>query len=342
MTEEHYKPAEGRLAEAAVWRLRLGDVDDESLREFEAWLAEPGNEALWKRVEHIWRYVGEYAHDPKMVAARASALSHARRASVIKAVPLWGRRVLTVAAAVLILGVVGWGGMEWLGRPDDYQTVRGERRVITLADGSKLALDAESEVRVRYTINRRELQLIHGQARFDVAHDVERPFSVQVSHQKVVATGTAFNIDMAGQKVLVTMIEGRVVVLQKPPLAAKVTAPRWPDALELRAGQQLTTSSTAPPVIRQADIGQVTAWINGQIMFDNEELTSVAERVNRYSNRHVLIKDSKVAALRISGVLNSGDVDRFVDMVTHYLPVRAVAMGSGDIVLESQTQPGNG
>ena len=340
MTDENHKMAEGRLAEAAAWRLRLSEMDDQSLPEFEAWVAAPGNEALWKRVEHIWGYLGEYAHDPEMLAARASALSHARRASAIKALPLRGRRMLKAAAAILVLGAVGWGGAQWLGRPDDYQTVRGERRVVTLADGSKLALDAESEVKVRYTRNSRELQLIRGQARFDVAHDVERPFSVQVSQQKVVATGTAFNIDMAGQKVLVTMIEGRVVVLQKPPPAAKAAAQKWPAALELRAGQQLAASSTAPPVIRQADIGEVTAWTSGQIMFDNEELTSVVQRVNRYSNRHVLIKDSKVAGLRISGVLNSGDVDRFVGIVTHYLPVRAVTIGSGDIVLESQ--PGNG
>ena len=32
-------------------------------------------------------------------------------------------------------------------------------------------------------------------------------------NQKVIATGTAFNIDMAGPKVLVTLIEGHVVVL---------------------------------------------------------------------------------------------------------------------------------
>ena len=109
----------------------------------------------------------------------------------------------------------GVGSYTWLNRPDDYQTAAGERRVVTLADGSRLSLDASSEVTVQYRKHARDLHLLKGQARFDVAHDKSRPFSVVAGNQRVIATGTAFNIDMAGPKVFVTLIEGHVVVVNE-------------------------------------------------------------------------------------------------------------------------------
>ena len=193
---------------------------------------------------------------------------------------------------------------------------------------------------VRYTKNLRELHLLQGQARFDVAHDVERPFSVQAGDQKVIATGTAFNIDMAGPKVLVTLIEGHVVVLDEDVRSAAIATgrPKWPSSVELEAGQQLVAVGTAPPAVEPVDIQRVTAWTNGQVIFDNETLSSVVARVNRYSRTQIVISDPKAGAMRISGVLNAGDVNGFVDIVTHYLPVRAATNDAGDISLASETK----
>src|SRR5690606_3963976 len=84
---------------------------------------------------------------------------------------------LGAVAAVLLLSVVGVIAFH-LGSPDVYRTGIGERRVVTLADGSKVQLDSSTELRVDYTKQARDLQLIKGQARFDVAHEPERPFYV--------------------------------------------------------------------------------------------------------------------------------------------------------------------
>ena len=100
------------------------------------------------------------------------------------------------------------------------------------------------------------LHLLKGQARFDVAHDKSRPFSVVAGNQKVIATGTAFNIDMAGPKVLVTLIEGHVVVLDEND-AAKPVAAVWSRPVELQAGQQLAAgaAAAAPDHSRQHPAG---------------------------------------------------------------------------------------
>jgi len=323
-----------RLAEAARWQLRLAEADLHSSPEFEAWLREPGNRAAWDQVSAPWDYFDRVAHDPEMIAAREAALGDAKRAGIPVETPKPFRPWAAAIAAALLIGILGAGGIWWSNRPDDYQTAVGERRVVTLVDGSRLSLDSDSEVTVRYGKHARDLRLLRGQARFDVTHDRVRPFSVVAGKQKVIATGTAFNIDMAGPKVLVTLIEGRVLVVDENDGSA-IASPR---VVELRVGQQMSTGTAAAPQIVPVNLQHVTAWTVGHIMFDDEPLSSVVERVNRYGGTQIVIADPQVGAMKISGVFNSGDVLGFVEIVTHYLPVRAVSEGTNTIALQSDVK----
>ena len=200
-----------RLTQAAAWRVRLAENDLEGCPELSAWLAEDArNAAAWKRVHDDWALFAEHANSPEILELRSEALAHAHAAGQGRWVS--SRRFanahrLGIAAGILILAV---GGLfVWMKQPDVYTTRAGERRVVTLADGSQLALDSRSEVRVQYSAHARELTLTKGQARFDVAHDVERPLSVTADGHKVIATGTSFNVDLFGPSLLVTLIEGR-------------------------------------------------------------------------------------------------------------------------------------
>jgi transmembrane sensor len=219
-----------------------------------------------------------------------------------------------------------------------------------LVDGSTITLDSQSEVRVRYTRNGRDLTLTRGQARFEVAHDVERPFSVVAGGQKVVATGTVFNVDLLGSKVLVTLIEGRVVVLpqglgvpalesnaeglmarstgdaeRSAPGAVAQRSPRMRGrGVELLAGERLVASPVEAPLVERVNVERATAWQNGDLIFDNEALASVITRVNRYTRARIELTDASTAELKISGVFHTGDVDGFVSTISSYLPVRVV------------------
>jgi transmembrane sensor len=312
------------LTEAAAWRARLTEADAGSTPEFAAWLAtDPRNIVAWKRVQEPWDLVGEQATAPEIIELRRAALEHVHAA---------GRRRWTrsprfvfarrVSAAAVVLVVIVAGLLVWQGRrPDVYTTHAGERHVVTLADGSRIALDSRTEVRVRYTSQARELELVSGQARFDVARDVTRPFSVIADGHKVVATGTAFNVDLFASSLFVTLIEGRVVVLSEPvPNAAEpLTLPR----LTLDVGDQLVLTPSAPPSVEHVSIERTTAWENGEIVFENDRLASVVARINRYARQPVVIVDAETAELRISGVFHTGDVEGFVSTLVSYLPVQA-------------------
>jgi transmembrane sensor len=319
-----------RLAEAAAWRVRLTEDDTETSEAFEAWLTEPGAEAAWDQVQAPWRQIGEKATAPELMAARAGALARAQRHGRRRWMGSLGGRIAASLAAAMIVGA-GYGAWTWYdARPDVYRTTLGERRVVPLPDGSKVSLDSGTRLRVRYTKDARRLELLAGQARFDVAKDVQRPFSVTARDQTVVATGTAFNVDLMGPKVLVTLIEGHVVVLPAKPKAAVKSAP-----IALDAGEQLVTSAAAPPQVRAVSLERTTAWETGQLTFADEPLGAVAERVGRYAPQPLTVAPS-AAHLRVSGVFKAGDVGSFVDMVTSYLPVEATTASDGEITLKSK------
>ena len=358
-----------RLVEAVAWRTHLTESEAETSEAFEAWLAsDERNSAAWSQIQQPWEFFGEHAAAPELLEVRRAALADARNTSRnrwIRPALLALRSRFAIAAGILIAAV---GGLAiWQSnQPDIYLTASGERRTVTLEDGSQIALDSQSEVRVRYSKGARNLTLLKGQARFDVAHDVERPFSVAADGQKVVATGTSFNVDLLGADLLVTLIEGRVVVLRTAdplvppsreqgrtdahPVFRKGTGPQidgreggadaWTGqrsesgrGIELVAGEQLMVSPTTPPSVEQINVDRATAWQNGQLVFENEPLSSVVARVNRYARRPIDLADSQTAGFRISGVFRAGDVDGFVSTITHYLPLRADQTDDGSIHL---------
>src|SRR3546814_16920388 len=102
-----------------------------------------------------------------------------------------------------------------------------------LDDDSRLSLDANTRVRVKYSRAGRQLWLEEGRARFEVAKDPLRPFSVAAAGKIVVATGTEFSVELLGREPPVILYEGHVAVLNGR------SAPR--DTL------QLVYVKTAPP-----------------------------------------------------------------------------------------------
>ena len=113
-----------------------------------------------------------------------------------------------MATAVALM--VG-GSWFWSDR-NAFATRVGEQRVIPLADGSSLSLDTDSRVRVRFTDRQRRIDLVEGQALFNVEHDAGRPFVVYAGKTRVTAVGTVFDVRRAGEEVRVTLVSGAIDV----------------------------------------------------------------------------------------------------------------------------------
>jgi transmembrane sensor len=315
------------LIEAARWRIRLAESPLASGDGFRRWLAaDPRNREAWSQVQTAWSAVESRATSANLVRWRQDALAYVRRAAESRGTSRPLRRGWIVGlgvAACLALLVAGtfWSAYRF----DVYRTAPGERRVVTLRDGSQIALDCDSEVKVRLGRHARELILTAGQARFDVAHDVLRPFSVEANHHEVLATGTSFNVDLQGPDLVVTLIEGHVVVL--PPRRSPESVSR------LDAGEQLILSPLTGPHISRVNVDHAVAWESGTLVFDNEPLARVIRRISRYGGPPIVISDAATSNLRISGVFREGDFRGFLDTAVSYFSLRAEPQPDGSIRL---------
>jgi transmembrane sensor len=343
-----------RLEQAIAWRVRLVQSFGNAQEEFEAWLlADPRNDAAWYSVQIPWEILGDNATSPEVIGLRRTALAHANGAA-----PGWrtqaagkllrhaARIGLAAAAVALVAGSwVLWQSYHF----EVYQTKAGEHRMETLSDGSEISLDSNSEVRVRYGRHSRELLLARGQALFSVAHDVLRPFSVAAGNHEIVATGTSFNVDMLGPQLMVTLLEGHVVVMphaRDQEDAAQSTPPgdlagQTGSRIDLDAGEQLVLAPSEVPSVTRVNVDRAVAWEKGRLIFEDESLGSVVRRVGRYSPYPIVIEDDTTARLRISGVFHEGDVKGFVSTIEAYLPVHAEQQSDGSVHLSVAPVPRN-
>ena len=335
------------LEQAVAWRLRLAESRSETSHELEEWLAaDVRNTAAWCKVQSPWEILGDHSTAPEIIHLRRAALAYASGTeSGSRSRLRLNRRIAAfgVGAAALILAL--GSALFWQSQHhfDVYRTKAGERRTETLSDGSEITLDSNSEVRVRYSKHSRELILANGQAVFNVAHDVLRPFSVAANRHEIVATGTAFNVDLLGSQLLVTLLEGHVIVMPhdgdkdgaQPGADSPGTASSPESRITLDAGEQLVIAPRLVPRITRVNVDHAVAWEKGRLVFQDEPLASVVRRVERYSAHPIVIADESTAELRISGVFHEGDIQGFVSTVVSYLPVHAEQEGDGSIRLGS-------
>lgn len=314
------QPTDAHLEQATQWFIRLreqGQVED--LPGLKTWLDDdPLNKLAYQKVAAAWSALGDFSAAPEVMVGRRDALDSARRAARHRWSVRSGfaARPVAIAASVAVAVVSAFG---WLySQRGVYTTDVGERRALTLDDGSVVTLDAKSRVRVHYEESQRLLQLERGQARFDVAKDPTRPFRVRAGDQTVIALGTQFNVELVGGNVLVSMIEGHVAITGVEPGVESSAAP-----VELKAGEGVRVRSDGHAVVLpKIDVSKATAWQSGKMIFDNEPLASAAERVNRYSQVQITV-DPAVADVGISGAFNTGDSNAFVEAVSSYFAVRA-------------------
>lgn len=316
--------------EACEWfvDMRDGDVDAAGKQRFDAWVRKsPEHLRAYLEISEIW----DDAHlvDPARESSTEALIERARdaRADVIMLGGVAGggpsaparswstsrARIQLAAAATIAFMAVGLGvfvGYKNLHEPA-YSTGIGEQRSVVLADGSRVQLNSRTHLQVRFTEHARNIELLEGQALFNVAKNPRRPFVVKSGDLSVRAVGTVFDVDRKRSATTVTVLEGRVAIssLVDPqaqiPGATQIDVP--PPRVFVDAGEQVRTSphSTTQPV--RANVVAATAWTRGSLVLAGSRLADVVEEFNRHNERQLVIGDSSLADMRISGVYASTD-----------------------------------
>ncbi|MFC4313945.1 FecR family protein [Steroidobacter flavus] len=309
------------IDEAAEWFVEFScdDDDQNARRAFDAWLRKsPEHVRAYLEMFPLWQDASKV--DAGHTASADELIELARAGGNV--VPLEGRRFdrvrqvrrgrpwLIVAAAALLVCVIG--AFVWLQtlRGSTYETGVGEQRAVSLPDGSIVEINARSRVRVRYAETRRDVILLEGQALFKVHKDASRPFVVYSGDTRIRAVGTQFDVDRSRRGTVVTVLEGRVAVIADPTQdvstsSSPVLTPA--SGTFVSAGEQTIVRESTRPRALPVNVEDATAWRERRLVFSGTPLTVVAEQFNRYNERRLLVRDTRLDKFLVSGTFSSTD-----------------------------------
>lgn len=297
------------LREAAQWLVRLnsGQARPDDWQALAAWRAQDAaNEAAWQRAERLSRTFGAVPAGLGMpVLAQAERTAAMNRRAALRVLALVG----TVAPAAYL----GWRHMPWQQWAAEHSTATGERRSVTLADGSEVLLNTASALDVAFDAHERLLRLRAGEVLITTARDsAARSFRVETPGGWLRALGTRF---------AVRLLDDDTVHLAVAEGAVEVT-PRHGAQRVLQAGAQCRF--TGAGVQEATALGeQALAWAQGVLYADGMRLDDFAAELARY-RPGVVRCDPAVAGLRISGAFQLGDTEYILAMLRETLPVQVV------------------
>jgi len=249
------------------------------------------------------------------------------------------------AAAAIVAGIAGsWLMLQRM--PLQYQTQRGEERSILLADGSRVTLNSASALDVEFDNSHRVVRLLRGEALFEVSHDPARPFDVHASGTVLRAIGTEFNVDINGTRTAVTVLEGRVAVMNAGE-AARMLSPTAPSgqpplerfpapagALILSAAERvvITPDRTGDPQ-HVNDLDAVTSWTRGELVFERRPLKEIVADFNRYGGQRIIIESARLDAQDVTGVIQLNDPDSLLSFLADVPGVVTRRAADGSIIV---------
>lgn len=351
----------GQLEDTAATWLARRDGDHWSAADqsaFVAWLEEDtAHRVAFLRLDATWRETGrlkaliaggthaslpargEWARSPYFAPPIGNESTAAiERGRTVHATTRTRHRrwpLLAGLVAGLLIAVVA-GGFVWRDfthvERSTWRTAVGARQVVNLSDGSTATLGSDTELRVAFSRSTRNLDLSHGEAFFDVAHDTSRPFVVHAGTYRVIAVGTRFDVRRDAGKLRVVVTRGlvRLQSVQEPARAPAM----------LPAGS-IATIDGGDLAVRHVPLDQArefSSWRSGYVVFHGAPLIDAIQEFNRYNTRKIVIADPSLDDLKVGGNFRLDNSGAFVRLLQEVFPVRA-AEHRDRIVLSRRAQP---
>lgn len=287
-------------AEATRWFLRLNDeeVDENTLDAFDQWCrADERNASAFARLQAIWTATGA------MPGLREDRLRERR---------LDRRGLLRGVSAAVVTGGVLFAGSRLAFGPHpfaDARTGHGERRSITLADGSTIEMSTATAVSFEFDKSRRLVRLLDGEACFSVATDPQkRPFTVEAVGGRTTALGTVFSVACRDRGATVSAVQH----------AVKVAAAGETRTLEEGMSLHYDDRGIGVPATLQSI---ALAWRSGRLVFLSRPLGEVIAELDRWRAGKTILIGKDLAHRSVTLMVETDDVTSELALLAQVLPV---------------------
>ncbi len=253
----------------------------------------PGDDALKDRFQH-WRRQSP-AHESAwrdLAGLDAMIVAAERRATAVRRRPhsRWQRPLAVAAfamAACLLLAL--WPSLQIRWRADAV-TATAEIKTLTLSDGSRVTLAPDTALAVTLSPNGRQVELLRGEAFFQVSRDPDRPFTVLAGEASARVLGTAFNMRRHADTTEVSVAEGSVLVS------------RGSRHHRLTAGEWIDTAQPDLDVFGTVATELVAPWRHGQLVVKDRKLGEVVDILRDYQTGIIVLQGDKLAERRVTGL----------------------------------------
>jgi len=319
-----------RTAEAWLARLRRPTVGARDQTAFLAWLEQddshlPAYEAAKADLAALGALQGAFAADLARLGGRR-AVGRSRRGLLAAG----GLATAAVAAALVV-----WPAMRAAPEVEGvlYSSPAGRITDVTLADGSRVTLDAGSTIRVALADDARRVTLVRGAAYFDVAHDAAHPFQVALADRRVIVTGTRFVTALRRERGEVSLLEGRVVIASHDVRRRGALE----QGVKLAPGQQADFAlDKGAVVVKQADVETATAWRERRLVFRDAPLSLVLAEAEPYAGLRLVPSDPALARTKVTAVLPLTGDTPLIDRMDALLPITVEKTDDGRALIRAE------
>lgn len=209
----------------------------------------------------------------------------------------------------------------------EIQCPLGVRTKFYLPDGTTGYLNSGS--RLKYPVkfdNERKVQLV-GEAFFDVQHDEKRPFHVNTKNLDIKVLGTTFNVIANEDEIT------EEVILQTGKV--DVSSQTGKQLTTLKPNEKITLSTDKLTFVKnEVEATQYTSWKEGKLVFRNENMQQVAQRLSRWYNAEVVVDDHQLDDYTFHATFVDEPLDEVLKLLTITTPL--------SFQEEQRTSNGNG
>ena len=209
----------------------------------------------------------------------------------------------------------------------------GQMSNVTLYDGTRVWLNSGTSLKYASDFGKNSRKVIlDGEAFFKVKPD-EMPFKIQLKNSEIEVLGTSFNaISFSGEDFSqVTLVEGSV----------KMNTLEGKEIVRMEPSQQITISGNLKEInLKTVDTGFYQSWTDGKIVFHEERLADIADRLERWYNVEIRFSNPEIGEMRFSGtILKNKTFDQIIKAFELLLPVKIgyqTNMGKKDVITISK------
>lgn len=307
--------------EAIDWLIRLSadNCPAADLQAFELWLQQSAaHQAAYQQVAGRMNWLERVAKSDTQTRTAALQYRPTRQAPLKQ----HKAKLATVASLLVVLGVATFSSEGWYGNSSHYQVARGSHETINLADGSRLEMNTDSEIKVRINHWQRTVEVMKGEVYFSVIHNAEKPFIVQAGAGRSIDIGTEFDVYRQAEQVIIAVQEGSVRV--------EANQSRDLIASEAVAYNQKGDFINLPAKL---NIDSVTAWRRGKLIFDNRRLDEVLSEIGRYHKVQLRLAETQLADNKVSGTFFIDRLEANLATIANSLNLTVRHINEGEIVL---------